>query len=37
MVAITLEKNGKASGPDDMPADFMKAARDVSIEVIHPF
>ncbi|RXN17613.1 reverse transcriptase SR3 [Labeo rohita] len=34
--AITLMKNGKAAGPDDIPAEALKANLNVSVEMIFP-
>ncbi|KAK7090431.1 hypothetical protein V1264_010229 [Littorina saxatilis] len=34
--AITLLKNGKAAGPDDIPAEALKADIDASVEMLYP-
>lgn len=34
--AITLMKNGKATGPDDIPAEALKADLDASVEMLYP-
>ena len=34
--AIRTLNNGKAAGPDGIPAEAMKAAQEVSMEVFHP-
>ena len=34
--AISTLSSGKAAGPDSIPANAMKAAQEVSVEVFHP-
>ena len=34
--AIRTLNNGKAAGPDGIPAEAMKAAQEVPMEVVHP-
>ncbi|XP_028649227.2 LOW QUALITY PROTEIN: uncharacterized protein LOC114645554 [Erpetoichthys calabaricus] len=34
--AITLMKNGKAAGPDDIPAEALKADLEASVEMLYP-
>ena len=34
--AIRTLNNGKAAGPDGFPAEAMKAAQEISMEVFHP-
>ncbi len=34
--AITLMKNGKAAGPDDIPAESLKANLEASVEMLYP-
>ena len=34
--AITLIKSGKAAGPDDIPAEALKADLDASVEMLYP-
>ena len=34
--AISQMKNGKAAGPDDIPAEALKADLEASVEILHP-